>query len=564
MNKIIIKVFFLIVVFIASFSIWYSPVLFKGYAPYKMTEIMPIAKNLHKTGIYSMEDRQSIFLPASLIKKEGEIATSGNKLTAYLYAGIFKFTGVLSPDKLVVVSIIVNSLSLLIFTFAVLRLFGFGVAGLFSAIYIFIPYNWESVYSLGTYEFAILFFALFSLFFLLGREKKRELIYMISAGIFLALSALSREVFFVTMPILAVFLWRSDKKKNMIFLFAPVILILSIFYLPSLFGNNRNNYSSYFVKEGNQGEQLMDSTFYEHLYPDPYTYLFVKKEFLNNNKEKISKMNFVEALFQKKVLDNLGIENIGLIDRFLLGMILFFMHLFRFISLEIFGGTFVLMFVLIGLYSMKQKDNNLYKFSIYWLSGTVFLLSFAALVSRSHLRDFNWIFPLLASLGIFFFGEILKSKLNISGKLGIVLLGVISAIFIYHLILTDHVVFGKIYDGNPALMLSAYSEKIKEKNIGDNDVIAMGLNSKEQIVLSYLSDKSMVIFTPQTIKKLIEEKKLQEIFDKFNVKYFLGYDNNLSLEILANAKAENIASKTIKIKQPGISPLKSLFMGIVR
>lgn len=564
MKKTLTKIIFLFIVFIASFSVWYSPVMFKGYAPYKMTEILPIAKNVHKTGIYSMEDKKGVFLPVSLIKEKGEIATSGNKLSVYLYAGIFKFTGVLNPNKLVVVSIIINSLSLLIFAFIVLRLFGFGVAGLFSAIYIFTPYNWESVYSLGTYEFAIFFFALFSMFFLLGREKKRESVYMILAGIFLVLSALSREVFFVTMPILAVFLWCSNKKKNMIYLLAPIILIISIFYLPSLFGNDRNNYSSYFVKSEEQGKQSMDSTFYEHLYPDPYTYRFEKKEFLDGNREKISKMNFVEALSQKKVLDNLGIKKIGLLDRFFLGIILLFTHLSRFFSLEIFGGTFMLMFVLVGFYSIKQKDNYFYRFSVYWLSGTMLLLSFGALVSRSHLRDFNWIFPLLASLGIFFFWKLFKDNLGVSRKTGAILLGIISVIFVYHLVLADHVIFGKIYDGNPALMIETYSKKIKEKNISDNDVIAIGLNSKEQLVLNYIADKSMVIFAPKTIRKLIEEKKLQEIFDEFGVKYFLGYDDKLSLEISANARVENIASKTIKVNQPEISPLKSLFMGLVR
>lgn len=224
----------------------------------------------------------------------------------------------------------------------------------------------------------------------------------------------------------------------------------------------------------------------------------------------------------------------------------------------------MLMFVLMGFYSMKQKDNYFYRFSIYWLFGTVLLLSFGALVSRSHLRDFNWIFPLLASLGIFFFWNLFKDNLGVSRKTDAILLGIISVIFVYHLVLVDHVIFGKIYDGNPALMIETYSKKIKEKNIKDNDIVAIGLNSKEQLVLSYIADKSMVIFAPKTINKLIEEKKLQEVFDKFGIKYFLGYDDKLSLEISANAMVENIASKTIKANQPEISPLKSMFMGIVR
>ena len=556
---------FLLLVFLAGFSVWYSPVLFKGYAPYKMTEIMPIAKNLSQTGKFSMEDRQSIFLPTSLINEKGEIATSGNKLSARLYAALFKVFGVLGPNQLVMFSAAINSLSIAIFAFIVLSLFGFGMAGLFSAIYIFIPYNLESVYSLGTYEFSIFFIALFFLFFLLGRGKRHEMAFLSISAIFLVLASFSREVFFLLISIIPAFFWFSGKKRHIIYFLAPIVLAISVFYLPSFFGKGGgNSYSSSFFAEMTEKQKFMDSTFYEHLYPDPYTYHFEKKEFLYGHKEKIDKMSFVEKLLQKKTMANLGIGNIGLIDRFLLGVVLLFTHLSRFFSLEIFGGTFVLMFSLMGLYSMKKKDKEFYKFSIYWLGGTMFLLSFVVLVSRSHLRDFNWLFPLLASLGIIFLWDVIKDKLNISGKSGAVLLSAIPIIFIYHLVLVDHVVFGKVYDGNPSLTVEAYADKIKEKNIGDEDVIAIGLNSKEEIVLSYLADKSMVIFTPNTVKKLMEEKKLREIFDNFGVKYFLGYDDKLSLEISTSTKAENIASKTIKVKQPAISPLKSLFMGLVR
>lgn len=556
---------FLSLVFLVGFSVWYSPVLFKGYAPYKMTEIMPIAKNFYKTGFFSMENGKSVFLASSLIKEEGKIATSGNKLSARLYAEAFKFFGVLTPSRLVMFSVAINSLSLAIFAFVVLSLFGFGVAGLFSAIYIFIPYNWESVYSLGTYEFSIFFVALFFLFFLLGRGKKYEMAFLSISSIFLVLASFSREVFFLLIPIMPVFFWFSSKKRHIIYFLTPIILAVSVFYLPSFFGKNGgNSYSSSFFTDAPEKQKFMDSTFYEHLYPDPYTYHFEKKDFLDAHKEKINKMSFVEKLLQKKVLANLGIGGIGLIDRFLLGMILFFTHLSRFFSLEIFGGTFPLLFALLGLYSMKQKDKDFYKFSVYWFSGTMFLLSFVALVSRSHLRDFNWLFPLLASLGIVFLWDVIKDKLNISRKIGAILLGGISVLFVYHLVLVDHIVFGKVYDGNPSLTVEAYADKIKEKNIKDSDVVAIGLNSKEETVLSYLSDKSMIIFTPNTIKKLIEEKKLREVFDSFGVKYFLGYDDKLSLEISASAKLENIASKTIKINQLAISPLKSLFMGIVR
>lgn len=578
MKTIFGKILFLFFIFVAAFSVWYSPVLFKGYTPYKMTEIMPIAKNLSQTGKFSMEDKQSVLLPTSLIKEKGENATSGNKLTVYLYAWIFKVVGVLNPHQLVVAAILLNSLSLAVFAFTVLRLFGFGVAGLFAAIYIFMPYNWESVYSLGTYEFAIFFFSIFFLFFLLGRKAKREALFMSLAGAFLSLSALSREVFFLMLPIMAAFLWFNNKsssnqndlslcgkmwnKKRLIYLFVPVILILSVFYFPGFFSGGENNYSGFF--SGSEKQKPMDSPFYEHLFPDPYTYHFEREKFLADFDKKIENSGFVESLESKKILANLGIRSMGIIDRLSLGVILLFTHLSRFISLEFVAGPFVLMFALLGLYSLREKDKNFYRFSIYWFLGTMLLLSFVVVASRSHLRDFNWIIPVLASLGIFFFADILKDNLKLSKRQSIMFLSVMSFLFVYNLILADHVVFGKVYDGNPSRKLEAYAQEIKKMVVKDGEVIAVGLNPKEEIILSYLADKSMVIFAPKTIIKLSEEGKIAEAFKKFNVKYILGYNSELASWIEKDTSVKNLTSSNVKLTDSKTSPLKSFFMGVVR
>lgn len=564
MKKAGITILFLIIIAGIGFSVWYSPVVFKGYAPYKVSELVPIARNIYKTGVFSLENEQNVFLSSSVVKEKGEIAASGNKLTAYLYARVFKVTGILGPNDLVVASIIFNLLSLLVFSFIILRLFGLKIAGLFSLAYILMPFNWQQIYSLGSYEFGVLLLSLFFLFFILGRDKKNEAAFVLASGIFLALAALSREVFFLLIPILPVYFWFSQKRKLIIYFLIPIIIMLSVFYFPALFKGDGDNYIKHFFAGPDKKEEFVDFNFYAHLYPDPYVYHFERDEFLANYNEKIEKTGFLESLQMKKVLANLGERSIKLHERFLLGLVLLFSHISKFFSLELMGGPFVLFFSLVGLIYLKTRDKQLYKFSLYWVLGTIFLLSFVVMVSRSHLIDFNWLIPLLASLGVFYLLEIFLEKLVLSYKKSAALFLFLCLVVLYSLLTANHVVFGKLYDDPTQLKMETYAEKIKKSNVLDANVIALGLNSKEILTLNYLTDKSMVVFAPKTIEKLIEQNKLKKAFDDFGVRYILGYDDRVSLNILKHTEVYNIASSSISIDIKETSPLQSMFLGLVK
>ncbi len=380
---------------------------------------------------------------------------------------------------------------------------------------------------------------------------------MFIAGVFLALSALAREAFLLLIPVLCAYLWFSKKRKSIISLLIPVFLILAVFYLPSFFSKDGGNaYLNLFFEENKEERQFTDFNIYGHLYPDAYVYHFERKEFLDDYREKLGRAGFLQSLQMKKVLANRGESGIGILDRFFLGTVLLAGHLSRFVSLESVGGPFVLFFAVLGLLYLKSKNNWLYKFSNWWLIGTLFLLSFAVLVSRDHLRDFNWLVPFLVALGILFLSELFEKKS--------ILFFFLSFVLLYNFVLADHVVFGKIYDSSPALKMESYAQEVKNRDIQDKDVIALGLNSKEQLILNYLADKSTVVLAPDTIKKLIEDEKLAEAFEFFNVKYILGYGDDLSSRILSQAEVSNIASDSIKINPPQTSPFQSFFMGLVR
>ena len=74
----------------------------------------------------------------------------------------------------------------------------------------------------------------------------------------------------------------------------------------------------------------------------------------------------------------------------------------------------------------------------------------------------------------------------------------------------------------------------------------------------------MVVFTEETLKKIIEQNKLREVFENFGVRYILGYSDGFSSVILERTGVSNLASNSIEIRLQDVSPLKSMFMGLVR
>jgi hypothetical protein len=518
---------------VVAFAVWYSPVLIKGYAPYKMTELMPLAKNIHQTGLYSMESDKNVFLASSLIKENGHLSAVGNKFTAYLYAGLFKLTGgAWTPQNLILFSVFLTSLSLLIFSYLVFLLFGWRISLLFSLVYIFLPFIWISVYSLGTYEFALFFFAIFTFLFLTNKEKKYEWLSVFFAGIFLAFAAFSRETFLLAVPFTAVYLWFYRNKKTAVVFVIPIILLLSFFYLPSFFKDNGGNYYMNMLStKGVERKQFRDFNFYGHLYPDPYVYHFEKEKFLGDYGAQIKQAGFLESLRMKKVLVNMGERGLSFFERTSLGSVLFAGHFSDFFSIEELAGPFALIFIIFGMIYLRNKNRELYKFSLLWILGATFLMSFVAVVSRSHLRDFNWFVALLISLGIFFLADLIRKKFNLSENKRFIVAGILVCALLANFLLGNYLNFRRIYGKGRAISMEVYAQKIKEADIPNNGTIAIGLDSKDQLVLNYLAGKSTVILTPETVERLIAKNKLKEAFEFFGVKYILGYDENISAKI---------------------------------
>ena len=549
----------ILIVFIFAVVVWYSPVLFKGYNPYGSSEGALLSQNLYENNFYSLDNNLDVVLSSSLIKEEGRLSTYGNKLTPEIYNYVFKIIGLPNASNLVLLSIFINALALVFFTILVLYLFNFKTAVVFSLIYVFLPFNWQLTSSFCSYEFALLFLSLFSLLFFCSLKNKYNYIFIPISGIFLALACLSKEALFLIIPFLLFFLWFKNQKKSLLYIFIPFIIIFAIFWLPNI---SHNSYINLF--NNNASEEIKSADL--HLYPDPYTYHFEQEEFLTDLQGKIdnNEIVLIKELDRIKELKNVGAGEISLFDRMRVSLIISSRHIFRFISLEDIGGPFIFLLIVLGFYSLRQKNKYLYQFSFYLIISTLFLMSFVVLVVRNHLMDFNWIIALLISLGLIFLIKLISDYFEFKNKEQFFIY--ISFLFIitYHLILVNHIAWSRIYDNSTSLITQAYSQEIGKLNITDSNVIAVNLDPGSMYSLSYLIDKSFVIFQPETIEDLLENNKLEWAFEQFNVKYVLGYSDEINKKIIKQVDVINIASDSIDSVEPDISRNKGWLMNLIK
>lgn len=234
-------------------------------------------------------------------------------------------------------------------------------------------------------------------------------------------------------------------------------------------------------------------------------------------------------------------------------------HISRLFSLEDIGGPFISLLAVVGFLYLYFKKNKLWQFSALWIGTVIFLLCFVVLAQRQHMMDFGFILALLITLGLFNLAGILNKYFNKTIFTTLLLL-----IVIYQMVLSAHILFSRPYDGSSFLKLKAYQEKILISDVKSNDVIATPLDATSLDNLNYLSDKSLIKFSNQTVEKLLVENKLDFAFKEFKVTKILGFSKEMTEKITQQTKVKNITDNTLPAIQIPISPTKSLFMNLVK
>ncbi|MDP3052240.1 MAG: hypothetical protein Q8N42_01900 [bacterium] len=347
-------------------------------------------------------------------------------------------------------------------------------------------------------------------------------------------------------------------KKQLLCVFIPCVVLLVIFWLPS-FLSGENRYLSLITGHTTKANVDLAEL---HLFPDAYTYYFEKESFLNDFKNQ--DLGISENIETKKVLANYGFGKITFFERGRVGIYALSQHLFRFFSLQEFGGPFIFLLLILGFIYLKKKNKFLYNFSLYWMVISLFIFAFVILVSRNHLMDFIWPITLIISLGVFYLLQSIKEQFGL--KKTILINIAIIVLILYHLFLVNRVVLGTAYDSDSVPRILAYTREINKIDIKDNEaVIAIpGDIPGQDLSLAYLTNKSFVIFRAETLEKLLKENKTDMAFEKFKVKYILGYSDLLSGKIIKETKALNIASDSLNIEIEKSSETKSFLMNLFR
>jgi|GEM_PF-1419276 len=556
----------MILVFCSAVGFWYSPVLFKGSSVELMTEEVVLARNYALTGRYAMENKLNVVVPPSAVGAEAQPSSSGNKFSAISYSLIFKLFGWQGWNNLVFIGVVICAISLIFFTLAVYVVFGWPVALIFPFVFILLPFNAQTAQYVGFLEFAQLYFSLFVFLYFFGRCRKHHFVYLAISGIFLAAACLAREVYFVFLPIL--FFWQFFRKqsKELFAVFIPVALLLALFWLPSIFGiGSQNDYAKIFVQK-DPGEQAHnDFHYYGHFYPDPYTYHFDRQRVIDRFNADIANpsASWLYRVDRLKTGQNMGVAEVGLLGRLVVGTNNFMAHVSKFFAIEYIGGPLISILLLYGFWALKERDRSLYGLFLFWLAGSVLIISYVVLAIRNHLMDFAWPIAVLIALALSDLPLLLSNHFKFK-KYAKIVSALIVIIVLYSLILANHVYFGRGYDGNRNLCLEFLAQKVQELNIGDNEVIAVGEIDMHPI-LNYLSGKAVVYFDPATVIRLAGEGKLQDALDKYNIKYIAGFDASTSAFIIANSSTTNISSWPDPAKlSPPVSPLKSWLLNLIK
>ena len=567
MNKITLKklfpIIFFLVIFILAIAVWYSPIIFKGYsAVATASNGLVRARNFALTNHYSTENNLNVILNPALIKTQGQESNYGNKLGTIFYGFVLKIIPATTNNQIILLNCFILSLSLVIFCLAFYYLFNLKTAFIAGLTAIFLPTNWLLPQTLVGYEIALLFLSLFILFFSLGAKKfikEKEIINnlklwpegfcLILSGIFLILSCLSREAFFLVLPILFIFLLFIKFKKQLLYVFVPIILIWCFTWLPD-FINGKNTYLLFFTTQTQEKLKASDYAYYAHLFPDPYSYIFANQEILNA-KQNFENTDVMERLGREKVLANMGQGSIDLWQRFKLGTILTARHIFRFFSITEIGGPIIFCFILLGLFYLKKQKNYWFSFLLSLFGGGIFLLAYANLAGRNHLMDWGALLALLVALGIIYLTDIFTEKFNLSNKKSFFLTAFLTVIVIYNLVLASHVLMGQNYDKSTAPALNYYVSKINQETLNTESIIAVPFGADEVYNLNFITNQSIVAFKEKTIQDLLAKNNLKEAFQYFKITHIIGYNQEFSDQILK-------ADKDIKIISNNNIPIEKI------
>lgn len=503
----------LFAIFVAALAVRYYPIYQKG-APWSINaDNLILARNLHLANEYSFQDDKNIVLNSSLVAEKGIAAETPNRLTSVIYAKIFNVFG-FRPMLPVYISIFLFALTNVFLFFIVKKLFGLGLALIFSATDIFMPFvlagsNWA-----GFYEWGMLFFVLGLFFFFFAYQKERlafvgakRYLFLFLAGVCLALAVLCRNAFLISViPIIIFDFYQQRSFKRAAVLILPIGMILATFFFPGYYYQEENSY----LTAGRT------SAYDGHLFPDPYTFHYERESFIERIKE-------TAQGDQINALSFYGYTESSFWQESQLRWLSLVYYLENGLSSVTFGGVLSLFLLIVGAWFLWEKKRDIFKLVIFWPLFVFACLIFLKTTNSDHFLEVRFALVLLISLGLF---RVLKiviahpAKEKTKKLLG----GVLVLAFVLYLAQGDKWMLHEKYENSSAreTILAAQEIRAENTSLSVSDVWAVEGTDMTALTFAYFTNFSTVNFNGETIDFLVRQQTLKDAFKRFGVTHFLS------------------------------------------
>ena len=511
------------------------PVFHKGFSPSISPDNLVLARNLSLGSKYSYESEKNIVLSSSLVAEKGMPASTSNRLTPLIYSKVFNIFGFNQKIPLYV-SIFLYAFTTILLFLLVLRLFSLKIALIFAGIDIFMPFVLAGSVWFGFYEWAMLFFTIAVLIYLW--KKKANWLRLFLSGSFFVLAALARNAFLISfIPFLIYdfysnFIYKKNRRAVRLWLW-PAIKRAFIFILPVLLLWGGFMIQDYIQKDINRYVASGDAGYNGHLFRDPYTYHFDKDNYI---KEIQDTTNGETLVF----LEGYGYD-INLKQKLITYFYSAKYYLNEFFRQPTLGGPLIIFFLILGAIYLFRTKRRLFDLAIFWIAILFFILIFVFRTSNwDHFLEIRFPLILLISLGVYWIASWLGQNIKSKKVYYWLVVGLFLVLF-SHLIQADKWLFHEkyLYSGMSERLGLVELIKKTDLEIGLDEVIATGV-PRSVFLLNYYADYNYIYFTPETIKKLLQENKLQWAFDQFGVTKVIGYPSELTESIIERAEVENI------------------------
>lgn len=517
-------------------AVWMTPVMLAGF-PYILPATVLHAKQFAATGILPYE--QSAFITLFL----------------RLFHPLIAWENVVGWT---VVSAGTLAAALLPFWWMVRRLFGTATAWIAVVIFSFMPLYWTEAVLNVAYPMALFFLFLgFALF--LGLVERHRITAVAVFGLCMGAVLHSSHAFLTFLPwLVIVYFWfrrrqwvRGGAELGISGVFLCIALALPL--LPNALVAGLAPAERIAAVIPSPAEH---TTGIWHLYPDEFTYTFLRDEF-----EQIMFLRDAEAPLLTRLQDRytlmiFGKGDTSVVGRAANGLWLFLNTLPHLFLQEYVGGIFLWLFIVPGLVVLWRRRRSLLVFVTgLWLS-TEFLLRFVLHYGRTHLMDWGWALPVIAAVGVVTLADLLHERWK---RVPAIVFAIVMALVIAgQMVQVNRQLFARNYARSSVPASYAAAEALAA--IPSGAIVAHPRGDE----LFYFSDRSHVVIATQTVEYLAEHGRLREPFVYHNVTHILGYDAETAALITRAVPGIRVVAPAA-VKMPvTVTPLIRYLLHLIR